>query len=170
MHLLILVLALSSASAAAKNIECWKSEGFKSRESYTKQQAQWKKLKPVSPNNADLISAKLSFDVLKKTYFENDKKLHCFIGCEVARIVNVRTSRYLGWLKEERDLNDCKSKTHFEVADYVATMWGANEGQKQSVNCYDLCKTYTGQEPSQEQSKATPAEQGKQTNAKTPHE
>lgn len=112
------------------------------------QMKQWVSIQPEIPNFTDLLSAKRIIDA-ERSYalkFKNDKRAHCYLGCRISADVNFETARYAAWQKEYSDATDCNPKTHFEVADYDATIKGAQREVKSPEraglrkSCTDYCK------------------------------
>ena len=73
---------------------------------------------------------------------KNDKKAHCYMGCRIAQEVNFKTAEYVGWMKEDQDIRDCKASTHFDEADFVATVKGAELAQSalDGKACFSSCQ------------------------------
>jgi hypothetical protein len=63
------------------------------------------------------------------------------VGCRISQEVNYRTAEYVGWYKEDQDIKDCNKSTHFDVADFDATVEGAQMGQSQIdvAGCLQAC-------------------------------
>ena len=79
-----------------------------------------------------------------------DKVKHCFAGCFVRKKLDFKSAVMVGWLKELSDASDCTTNTHFEEADYLATVAGAIAG-KNNYSCEKFCqrddiKNATGEE------------------------
>ncbi len=127
---------------------CWtKEENPKTLKPYTSQAEwsvdleTWSRKQQPQFNVIQLIKA---YGVYKKELpkaqtFPNDKMEHCFIGCRISQETNLKTARYVGWLKEDLDLTDCKLTTHFDPKDFTATLRGAEAGQNKKVKCEDVC-------------------------------
>jgi hypothetical protein len=103
----------------------------------------WNKSAPGNPYTSDLLKA---YDIYKREYkktlsFKKDKVQHCYMGCKIAQEVNLKTTTYVGWYKEQEDLTDCKLTTHFEQLDFTATVDGGLLGaSSKTVNCEIECK------------------------------
>ena len=101
---------------------------------------EWMKLEPAIPNWISLTQF-LSVAHKAHDYAESkqgsDKVKHCFAGCFIQKKLNYTSAVMAGWLKELSDSSDCNPSTHFEKADYIATVAGAIAGKKHS--CEDFC-------------------------------
>lgn len=71
--------------------------------------------------------------------FVFDKVKHCHVGCAIALKTSAKVADHVGWLKEQRDLIDCKIDSHFEPADAFATSQGARLGARDRYECATLC-------------------------------
>lgn len=137
---------LSSVVAAANT--CFKSEKnfrthvyFSDENEYQEELDLWEAKSPKMPS---IFSLMIAYDVYSKeksviSSIRSDKIVHCYMGCRISQRTDYKTADYVGWLKEERDLKDCKSKTHFDEADYMATVRGAQIGENQASNCLQAC-------------------------------
>ncbi|MBL7545738.1 MAG: hypothetical protein JNL11_18100 [Bdellovibrionaceae bacterium] len=147
---IIALFFLSTLRAFAADDLCWtKEEDPNSKQPYASlhiwqhERSHWLRFQKSQYNIIELVKA---YQVYKQerdraNAFRDDKLAHCFIGCRVSQTTSLRTARYIGWLKEARDLTDCKIETHFEIADYEATVKGAMFGENKKVNCEQACKT-----------------------------
>lgn len=72
----------------------------------------------------------------------SDKLAHCYIGCRISQETNYHTADYVGWLKEDRDISDCRGQSYFDEEDYRATVRGAQFGESQpdAPSCERACK------------------------------
>lgn len=143
-------LVLISQTAFAQG-ECFQSEVnpltrkiYASSEVYTEHLREWTTLAPASPGLFVLAKAYGIYSREKDftNKLKNDKRAHCYIGCRLSQEIDYRTAEYVGWLKEDRDLKDCKKATHFDSADYKATRVGATLGESQvdAEGCLKSCK------------------------------
>ncbi len=108
-----------------------------------KQMEEWMKIQPELPSFAHLIKAKKIIDAESKYALKlgNDKTAHCYLGCRISESVNFETAKFTAWQKEYNDATDCNSKTKFEVADYGATIKGAERSFTKTANkCATYCK------------------------------
>ena len=130
----------TALAAAPTAPDCWRQEGFASREAHSRQVSQWASEAVPFPGPLDAYAAyrigkderDFALDRLK-----NDKKAHCYMGCRIAQDVNFQTAQWAGWKKEDKDLRDCNPATHFEVMDYQVTVIGAHLGL--SASSVDDC-------------------------------
>ena len=103
---------------------------------------EWIKSKPQIPNwlsmTQFLIVAHKAHDYAEKQ-IGSDKVKHCFAGCFVRKNLNLKSAIMVGWLKELSDASDCDPETHFEKADYLATVAGAIAGKNH--HCKDFCQS-----------------------------
>ncbi|MBC7420975.1 MAG: hypothetical protein H7328_09630 [Bdellovibrio sp.] len=117
-----------------------------------KQMAEWMDKEPSMPSLSFLIKAKKLIDA-KRSYslsLGGDKRAHCYLGCIISAEVDFETANFVAWQKEFSDATDCTPKTHFEIADYDATIKGAIKGAikgsekslipKTKNLCADFCK------------------------------
>jgi|GEM_PF-1336547 hypothetical protein len=144
--------ALLSVQAFAVEGECFRSEiNPKTQKVYTSEKVyqadidQWQTRAPESPGMAALMKAYNIFTKEKKIAdsLKNDKKAHCYIGCRISQDVNFKTAEYVGWMKEDQDIRDCKAGTHFDELDLIATIKGAEFGQTaaDAKACLTSCQT-----------------------------
>jgi len=100
------------------------------------------KMKPAIPSWKKLEKLE---DVARKAKREaeeqsdNDKVRHCYAGCKVRKKLSFSSARLVAFLKEMKDVSDCKSSTHFEMEDYYATLAGATAGKVKSDGCREFC-------------------------------
>lgn len=109
----------------------------------------WKAVRPDMPGFTDLLKAKKIIDAEKSYSLKlgNDKRAHCYLGCRISEDVNFETADFVAWQKEYNDATDCNQNTHFEIADYDATIKGARRGSSKKLVkirtkklCTDYCK------------------------------
>jgi hypothetical protein len=115
---------------------------------------EWIEIQPPLPAMSHLRKAKEVIDT-EQDYaltLGTDKRAHCYMGCRISEDVNFETAKFAAWQKEYNDATDCDPETHFEVADYDATIDGALKGAanlqklKAQKICTDYCvKTYLGE-------------------------
>lgn len=136
LSLALLIGALATPSALrAEPIQpqhaCYEAEGFTSSSKWREKTKHWDQERPASPSLWESYQAYL---VAKKErpfaqeHFQNDKQMHCYIGCRIAQDISLKAAKFAGWAKERRDLTDCDSGTHFEELDYWVTVRGAELG------------------------------------------
>lgn len=115
---------------------------FASDEEYQTELSWWQNKAPETPSLYDLALAFKVYNDEKSTALKlkSDKKAHCYIGCRISQETSFEVADYSGWLKEERDLKDCKTSTHYDEADYTATLNGAHIGENNQANCFNACK------------------------------
>lgn len=101
---------------------------------------EWTAMKPKTPGLTFLLKAKKIVDA-EQAYaltLGNDKTAHCYLGCRIGEDVNFETAHFFAWKKEYSDATDCDANTHFDVADYEATIIGAQASFKP---CDRYCKS-----------------------------
>lgn len=143
----LLLLSFSSLASAANN--CWQKEINPTTVKVYSSQAEWQKHvdywnahQAALPNPLNLITA---YNIYKSEYarvnkFKNDKLKHCYVGCKIAQATTLRTTEYVGWYKELKDITDCDISTHFEIRDFQATVHGGQIGATSSgANCQVEC-------------------------------
>jgi hypothetical protein len=144
----IAIFGTHSFLSAAEIPKCFQQEynfrskqRFANRGEYEAEKNWWKNKAPEVPNLIVLILAYNVYESEKKTAvsLKSDKKAHCYIGCRICQETSYLVADYTGWLKEDRDLRDCKYSTHYDEADYLATLQGARIGENPRVNCLELC-------------------------------
>lgn len=117
---------------------------FTSVEEYNSTLQEWRALAPQSPHILILARAYAVYASEKKNALAigNDKQAHCYIGCRISQETTYRVAEFVGWLKEDRDIKDCRKQSHFDPADYTATVEGAQLGQSQpdATACLQSCK------------------------------
>lgn len=117
---------------------------YSSKEIYNEHIQEWTTLAPASPGLFALAKAYGIYSKEKDfaNKLRNDKRAHCYIGCRLSQEIDYRTAEYVGWLKEDRDIKDCKKSTHFDSSDYKATRVGATFGESQpdAESCLKVCK------------------------------
>ncbi len=67
----------------------------------------------------------------------DDKMRHCYAGCEISKNLNPSAGILAAFMKELKDASDCSSDTHFEFADYSATVFGATTPP--NTSCQSRC-------------------------------
>ncbi len=99
----------------------------------------WLGLRPKAPALAELIKAKKLVDAEKDFALTlgSDKTAHCYLGCRISHAISFEAARYSAWQKEHIDATDCNFQTYFDLADYDATMVGANI---QNDSCVMTCQ------------------------------
>lgn len=150
--LFILAFVVFSANTSlAQSKACYQKElnqktkkVFSSQEEYDATRIDWQYR---SPGRANPIYLWRAYNLYKKEQQKalalgNDKRAHCYIGCRIAQETDFHTADYVGWYKEERDLNDCKASTQFDELDYLSTVRGAEIGvqQDEGSTCARSCK------------------------------
>lgn len=139
-------------AASATNEPCWQHEEnpatkapYASEQEWKMDQEYWKQRSPEMANPISLLRAysvyRSEMQALPK--FHSDKQTHCFMGCRIAQTTDFATAQYVAWLKEDRDIKDCDLNTHFETADFDATVAGArigDGGAKTREECIETCK------------------------------
>lgn len=117
---------------------------FASDDVYQTTVKDWLSREPRHPGLFDLYAA---YGVYKSEQsvaqsLGNDKRAHCYMGCRITQKTNYETTEYVGWLKEDRDIKDCKKGTRFEYADFDATIVGGQKGQSEvdAEGCISTCK------------------------------
>lgn len=139
------------ASAAGAAEACFTQEFnpttnkvFASQADYDAALSDWQFRAPTSPGLFSLARAYAVYNKEKATaqQITNDKRAHCYVGCRISQDVDFRTAEYVGWLKEDRDIKDCNKGSHFDAADFDATVVGAQLGQSQmdATGCMAACK------------------------------
>jgi hypothetical protein len=147
----ILFLITSSAFAADKS--CYKQEFnpdtlkvFSHVEDYNSALQDWQAREPQHPGLVKLAAAyaiyrseKQSNEALARI---KDKRAHCYVGCRISQELDYRTAEYVGWYKEIKDIKDCNPESHFDPADFDATIDGAHMGQSQvgAAACLQACE------------------------------
>ncbi len=110
---------------------CWIVEGFRSATEWQNKKRDWNRARPKLPRpllamqGLETSSRERDFAIL---HFDSDKKMHCYLGCRIAQETDFATAQFAAWEKERRDLDDCRSDSHFETLDYDFTLWGAYWG------------------------------------------
>ena len=146
---LITLSNLALASNGANDL-CWtKEENPATKQPYTSHEEwdndvkAWKMKSHLNTNIVNLAKAfrLYSNEKAKANSFGHDKVAHCYMGCRLSQGINYNTSDYLAWYKELKDVTDCSLDSHFEEADYVATVLGANAGKDKSIQCEAYCLT-----------------------------
>lgn len=86
------------------------------------------KAEPRKPHWRDLRWADRNTNRLSRqarSFSNDDKEQHCYVGYQIAKQRNNRTAVYAGFFKEAQDVGDCDPSTHFEISDKLATIIGA---------------------------------------------
>ena len=145
----VIIFLSSLAIANPKDDRCWTSESNPATLTPYTSQAEWRndltKWQRLKPPQASLIHLAKAYAVVYKSEkakaasFSNDKLAHCYVGCRLTQETNFRTSRFIGWLKEDFDLTDCKMSSHFDPVDYQATVFGSEAGKDKKINCETVC-------------------------------
>lgn len=143
----LLIFFLFSTVASA-NV-CFQSEKnfrtgtrFKSAGEYSEELKWWENKAPNTPSIFSLVKAYFLYSN-QKAYVDSlksDKVAHCYLGCRISQVTSYSTADYVGWLKEQRDLTDCKPKTRFDEADYQATIRGGQIGENRAADCLQACR------------------------------
>ncbi|MEN9722777.1 MAG: hypothetical protein RJB38_763 [Pseudomonadota bacterium] len=126
-------------------VPCFQAEGFLTIEHWNQTREQWQRQQPRIPSPRMALRG---WRVVREWSdfaihsLPSDKGAHCYLGCRIAQVADLTTARYAAWEKERRDLSDCQSKTHFEEADFTATMRGAQIGleSRSEVDCLAECR------------------------------
>ncbi len=107
----------------------------------------WKQKQTVQLNVIQLARAYSVYKIEKEkaNSFGYDKIAHCYIGCRVSQVTNYKTAQFMAWYKEMQDITDCSLESHFEHADYDATLIGAEAGKNKSILCEDVCSDLINQ-------------------------
>lgn len=129
--------ACATASAKDSKVACWQQESYQDKASYNQEVQNWYYSMPIVPDIFTLLRA---YNVSKKYRSEalrlgNDKTAHCFMGCKISEEVNFKSAVYAAWRKEYDDLKDCNSNSHFEIADFNATIDGAENPNQCQIYC-----------------------------------
>lgn len=134
--------------ASTEDSLCWqKEENPANKTPYTSywewesDVSQWQKKQKPQLNVVKLLKAFKIFKAErdKANSFGNDKKAHCYVGCRISQGTDFKTARFVAWFKEIQDLTDCKMESHFEIADYDATLVGAEAGNEKAADCEVIC-------------------------------
>lgn len=149
LYLLITIFLSHSSFASSTIYSCYLNEPFpnenrrfSSQEEYQFMLQNWNQRMPEEPTALELLwgwAIARDASQFARQNFSNDKKMHCYVGCEVAQKSNYRTAVYAGWYKEYQDLTDCKSNSGFSPDDFEATLAGARIGLAHYNNCLSLC-------------------------------
>lgn len=149
MKILIFVCYIFFSTGAIAAEQCFQNEVnfrtkvvFASEDEYQQELFYWQQKEPEMPGMFELYKAYETFNKAKAdaAKLKSDKTKHCFIGCRIAQDTSYPTADYVGWFKEIQDLKDCKRNTHYEEADYIATLRGAEAGRNDAVECLAACK------------------------------
>lgn len=113
---------------------------------------EWMEEKPAIPD-FKMLNQFLDIGPKARDYAQSkigsDKVKHCFAGCFIRKKLDLKSAIMIGWLKELTDSSDCSENTHFEEADYLATIAGAIAGKKNTCERFcqrDDIKNASGQE------------------------
>jgi hypothetical protein len=71
----------------------------------------------------------------------SDKRKHCYVGCRIAAVVGPDVAEYAAYYKEDKDILDCSSQTHFDLMDIKATMAGALLATIPEKSDANFCRT-----------------------------
>lgn len=147
--LIFVITVLISQNTLASQLSCAASE--KNAETnnlfttfeYQETLKYWESEEPAAPGLLRLFRAYNLYqnEKSKVAKIRGDKKKHCYLGCRMAEDIDLKTSVYVAWYKEQKDLTDCNSRTLFEVADFDATVEGAEKALRSnsSQSCFDIC-------------------------------
>ncbi|WP_413290711.1 hypothetical protein [Bdellovibrio sp. HCB337] len=148
--LALAVLLTTFSTTAVAATPCWQAEEnpvtkapYESAQDWDHDLEYWSQRRPGKGNPLYLVRAYSTYRFEQKAAmsFKNDKQIHCFYGCRISQRTNFQTAQYVAWLKEDRDIKDCNLKTHFEIADFEATIKGAEFGTstKSREECAQVC-------------------------------
>lgn len=148
---ILLSVFVFQVSALAAQRECYLNEmnpqtgeAFATTQIYAKMKSEWKKLSPGLSQPFLLVRAYAVYkqEKDKAESLGTDKLAHCYMGCRIAQETDYSTAAYVGWLKEDRDISDCKAFSHFDEEDYIATIRGAEFGvvPVDTPSCAAMCK------------------------------
>jgi hypothetical protein len=149
-RILVLLLSLCELAFANANYDdlCWTHEEnpatlkpYSSQSEWESTVKNWNRQQHLQLNILSLLNALKVYkqDKAKSATFGNDKIAHCYIGCRISQKTSFKTARFVAWYKESIDLADCELGSHFEPADYEATVRGAHLGKNKSVSCEKEC-------------------------------
>ena len=147
---LILILSLFSWTAHAQS-SCYLGETdprtgkvFASDNDYQDELARWQSKAPSMPGPISLLRAYRVYSAEKDraAAMKSDKLAHCYMGCRISQTTDYATADYVGWLKEDRDIKDCRKTSHYDEHDYIATLRGAQLGETQNTaqECLRACE------------------------------
>lgn len=134
---MVMALAYVSFGAAAED-ECWRNEIDPSTRRPYQNAAQWnadkKSLAAQYPAMPNLFSLQKGYRVgveesRKAARMRPDKRQHCYVGCRIANEAGYEVAVYAAYYKEDKDINDCNPKTHYDPKDIEATIAGARLAQ-----------------------------------------
>ena len=118
---------------------------YASEKVYSADIEKWQTKMPENPGMPALVQAYAIYSKEKPAAdaLKSDKKAHCFIGCRISQELDFKVASYVGWFKEDQDVRDCNKKTHFDPADFIATLKGAQAGQSatDAKACLSACTT-----------------------------
>lgn len=63
----------------------------------------------------------------------SDKRQHCYVGCRIADEEGFEVAEFAAYYKENKDIEDCNPKTHYDQTDIAATLLGAKVALKAPV-------------------------------------
>lgn len=145
---LFFILLFGFSAHAAKT--CWRQEInpatekiFVSASAYQAQLNDWNNQVPEMPNPLNLLTAHNLYTntfAAQAARIRNDKVKHCYVGCRIAQRTSARTAEYVGWIKEQQDLTDCRARSHFDPVDYEATVFGARLSVETAAACLSQCR------------------------------
>lgn len=104
--------------------------------------SEWIKIQPPLPNwkmLTEIENTAKEASRYARSVGGNDKRLHCLVGCYVAKKLDYKSAVLAGWFKELQDASDCSKNTSFEKKDYEATVKGAQALHSQKT-CDIFCK------------------------------
>lgn len=131
----MLSLILSTVPSFAFADDCYLHEIDPQTKRVYQNEAQWKadqdKLWAAAPPSPSLYRLKKGYDVAISESgisrgIGSDKRKHCYVGCRIANDVGHDVAVFAAYYKENKDLLDCNSKTHYDLADIPATVRGAD--------------------------------------------
>ena len=147
MRKILFVILLSQAALAAENT-CWQHEInaqtqqiYSSEIEYNQDKHNWH-TRTSWANPILLLKAYKVYQQEKANSqtLETDKMSHCYMGCRMRQRTDLRTVRYVAWMKEAMDLSDCNPESHFEVADFNATVLGGTFQLPNAASCVQKCR------------------------------
>ena len=148
--MILAALFLSSVLAVAEE-ECWRKEIDPSTRRIYQNAAQWeadkKALAAKYPPMPNLYKLQVGYRVgleesRKASRMRPDKRQHCYVGCRIANEAGHDVAVYAAYYKEDKDINDCNPRTHYDLKDITATIAGADIGRQAAGHADDkYCDT-----------------------------
>jgi hypothetical protein len=132
--LVLSCLCFMSAMALAEE-ECWRKEIDPATRRIYQNAAQWEADKKVLvakyPPMPNLFNLQKGYRVgleesRKAARMRPDKRQHCYVGCRIANEAGHDVAVYAAIYKEDKDINDCNPRTHYDLKDIDATIAGAD--------------------------------------------